>query len=79
MKPGGWGATTRNGNTIYVHVLDPTLSDLALPLAKPVRSAHLMKTQGKVDYTLSNGVVLLRLPARAKDEIDQIIVLDLAP
>ena len=30
VKPGGWGVTTQRGNTIYVHVLDPSLSVLAL-------------------------------------------------
>ena len=38
VKPGGWGVTTQRGNTIYVHVLDPTLNVLALPgIPKPIQ------------------------------------------
>ncbi len=78
MKPGGWGATTQRGNTIYVHVLDPTLSVLALPgITKPVHDAHLLNGGAKVNATISEGSVVLQLPKRTPDEIDQVIVLEL--
>jgi alpha-L-fucosidase len=80
VKPGGWGVTTQHGNTIYVHVLDPTLKVLALPgIARPVREGHLMGAGTKVNYAMSEGSSLvLQLPARAQDEIDQVIVLQLS-
>ena len=78
VKPGGWGVTTQRGNTIYVHVLDPSLSVLALPgIAKPVRAAHLMNGGAKVNHAVSEGSVVLQLPKRAANEIDQVIVLEL--
>jgi len=78
VKPGGWGATTQRGNTIYVHVLDPSLTVLALPgITKPVRDAHLMNGGASVNYAISDGSVVLQLPKRTPDEIDQVIVLQL--
>ena len=78
VKPGGWGVTTQRGNTIYVHVLDPTLSVLALPgLAKPVQGARLLNGGTKVSFASADGSVVLQLPSRAKTEIDQVIVLEL--
>jgi alpha-L-fucosidase len=77
VKPGGWGVTTQRGNTIYVHVLDPTLRVLALSgIAKPVQEAHLMRGGAKVIFGMSQGSVVLQLPPRADNEIDQVIVLE---
>ncbi len=78
VKPGGWGVTTQRGNTIYVHVLDPTLSVLALPgITTPVHDAHLMNGGANVDFATAEGSVVLQLPKRTPDEIDQVIVLEL--
>lgn len=78
MKPGGWGVTTQRGNIIYVHVLDPSLTVLALPgISKPVRTAHLMNGGAEVNHTLTEGSVVFQLPKRAVGDIDQVIVLEL--
>ena len=78
VKPGGWGVTTQRGNMVYVHVLDPSLNVLALPgIARPVRGAHLLNGGAKVNYQISEGSVVVRLPPRAAGEIDQVIVLEL--
>jgi hypothetical protein len=69
--------TTQRGNTIYVHVLDPSLSVLALRgIAKPVRDAHLMNGGANVNLGNSEGSVVLQLPKRASGEIDQVIVVE---
>ncbi len=78
VKPGGWGVTTQRANTLYVHVLDPTLTVLALPgVAKSVRDAHLMNGGASVSHQVVEGTVVLQLPKRAPDDIDQVIVLEL--
>ena len=80
VKPGGWGVTTQRGNIIYVHVLDPSLTVLALPgITKPVRDTLMMNGGSKVNFAVSEGSVVLQLPKRAADEIDQVIVLEIAP
>src|SRR6516162_1815607 len=77
VKPGGWGVTTQRGNTIYVHVLDPTLSALALPgIAKPVEEAHLLNGGNKVPFTNFEGSLVLQLPARDAQEVDQVVILE---
>ena len=78
VKPGGWGVTTQRGNTIYVHVLDPTLTVLALPgITKPVRDAHLLNGGSKVNFAVSEGSFVLQLPIHDGKDIDQVIVLEL--
>ena len=77
VKPGGWGVTTQRGSIVYVHVLDPTLTVLALPgIAKPVQDARLLNGGAKVSVATSAGSVVLQLPPRAKNEIDQVVVLE---
>jgi alpha-L-fucosidase len=77
VKPGGWGVTTQRGNTIYVHVLDPTLSVLALPgIAKSIQDARLLNGGNKVPFTNSEGHLVLKLPTRDAKEIDQVVVLE---
>jgi len=79
VKPGGWGVTTQHGNTIYVHVLDPSLTVLALPgIAKPVQEAHLMNGGNKVAFSISEGSVVLKLPVREPKEVDWVVVLTTA-
>ena len=77
VKPGGWGVTTQRGSIVYVHVLDPTLTVLALPgIAKPVQDARLLNGGAKVSVATSASSVVLQLPPRAKNEIDQVVVLE---
>jgi alpha-L-fucosidase len=72
-----WGATTRKGNRVYVHVLDaPDASLLLPPLPSAVRSAKLLNGGGSVDFKPGNFGVVLTLP-RELDPIDTIIVLEL--
>jgi alpha-L-fucosidase len=78
VKPGGWGATTQRGDTIYVHVLDPALKVLALPeLPTPVHDAHLLSGGSNVPFRSSSDGLVLQLPPRGAGEIDQVIVLKL--
>ncbi len=79
VKPGAWGVTTQRGNTVYVHVLDPSLTVLTLPgITKSLRGATLLYGGAKVTYATSEGSLLLHLPPRAANEIDQVIVLELS-
>ena len=51
---------------------------LALPgISKPVRAAHLMNGGAEVNHAIAEGSVVLELPKRAPNEIDQVIVLEL--
>jgi hypothetical protein len=68
--------STQNQNKVYVHVLDAPGPSLALTKpAKAIRAAYLLKDNSPVQFAENDFGLLLRLPPRATDEIDQIIVL----
>jgi alpha-L-fucosidase len=79
IPPRPWGVTTQRGDTVYVHVLDWADPELALPpLPRRVRAARTLGG-GAVPFREGAGGVVLTLPAAAADEIDRIVVLELAP
>jgi alpha-L-fucosidase len=76
ITPRPWGVTTQKGNTIYVHILDWQDSALLLPkLGRQVESASLLTTGDKVEVVEADYGTVLKLPASAKDAVDNIAVL----
>jgi alpha-L-fucosidase len=68
--------TTRKDNTIYVHILDWQDRALLLPkLGKQIESAAMLGTGDKVEVVDADYGTVLRLPASAKDPVDNIVVL----
>jgi alpha-L-fucosidase len=78
FTPGPWGASTRRGNTVYVHVLDwGGREDLALPAVdRRIRSAALLGG-GKVPVERTPDGIRLRVPPEKRDAVDTIVVLKL--
>ena len=77
VPPRSWGGTTRRGDTVFVHVLD--WPDRALTVPVPpgsVRAARLLRTGARVPIVAADGAVVIMLPARDPDEIDQVVVLE---
>lgn len=77
FERGRWGASTHKGDTIYLHVLDPTLDEVKLaPLRRKVISSRVL-TGGTA--TVSNDDVALRVsvPKADRQEIDTIVALKL--
>ena len=80
IAPHAWGATTRKGNRVYVHVLDwPDEALLLPPLPSAVRSARLLNGGRPVDFKTGDFGVVLNVPHAAVDPIDTIVVLELEP
>jgi alpha-L-fucosidase len=78
VTPRPWGVTTQKGNVIYVHILDWQDSALLLPkLGKKVESAAMLGTGDKVEVVDADYGTVLKLPASAKDPVDNIVVLGL--
>jgi alpha-L-fucosidase len=78
IPPHPWGVTTRKGNRVYVHVLDPSDASLLLPpLPAAVLSAKLLDGGRAVDFKTGEFGVVLTLP-KDLDPIDTVVVLDLA-
>jgi alpha-L-fucosidase len=76
VAPRSWGAMTRKGNRIYVHVLDWPDEALAIPDIPGVTGATLFATGKPVEMSRAGGGLVLRLPASARDDVDTIVVLD---
>jgi len=77
IRPRSWGATTRRGDTVYVHVLSWSDRSLAVPaLGARVRRASLLETGEAVPVTETPEGITLTLPARAAEALDQVVVLE---
>ena len=80
IAPHTWGATTRKGDRVYVHVLDsPDTALLLPPLPSAVRSAKLLNGGRAVEFKTGDFGTVLTLPRDAIDPIDTIVVLELEP
>jgi alpha-L-fucosidase len=79
VAPRPWGVTTQRGDQVYVHVLNWSDPELALPpLGRRVRAARLLAGGTRVPFRESPTGLALTLPRRGADEIDQVVVLELA-
>jgi alpha-L-fucosidase len=78
IAPRGWGATTRKGSTVYVHVLDWADEALLIPRL-PARVASAVFLDGRpATYTETDAGIVLDIPAGARDALDTVIALRLA-
>jgi alpha-L-fucosidase len=76
IAPRPWGVTTQKGDSIYVHILDWQDPALLLPrLDKQITGATMLGTGDKVEVVTADYGTVLRLPASAKDPVDNIVVL----
>jgi len=77
FKPADYGASTRKGNTIYLHIRDWDDADLKLPPipAKILRSRAL--TGGNVSVRQTAGGVAISVPENDRQALDTIIALEL--
>jgi alpha-L-fucosidase len=78
VPPRPWGATTRKGNVVFVHVLDWPDQALALPALGPVTRARVLVGGAPVAFSETSGGLVLQIPKDARDPIDTVIAIDLA-
>jgi alpha-L-fucosidase len=77
FKPGKWGASTRKGNRIYVHVYQFDGDQLALPAIPAKITAAKVLTGGPVEFQQTGSGITLTVPAASHGAIDTLIALDL--
>jgi alpha-L-fucosidase len=77
FKPGGWGASTYKGNTIYVHVLNWQGETLTLPPIPKKIIARSVMTGGTAKVKQTDMAVEISVPKSYRRELDTIIVLEL--
>ncbi len=76
-KPGKWGASTRKGNTVYLHVFAFEGEELKLPaVPAKVQSARVL-TGGKAGLKQDETAITLTVPKADQDPIDTLIALEL--
>ena len=76
FTPRPWGAVTKKGSKMYVHVLDWQDEVLAVPSVTGVKSASVFGSGAKVAVQQVNGATLLTIPKSSRDPIDTIVVLE---
>jgi alpha-L-fucosidase len=80
LPPGEWGVTTQKSDKLFVHVLNWNAPLLALPpLQKKIGAAHLLLDGAPVEFTQNSNGVVLKIPDAARNEVDRVVVLSLAP
>ena len=76
-KPGDYGASTRKGSTIYLHILRWNADGVALPpLPKRVVSASLL-AGGEVKFEQDASALRITVPAKDRHEGDTVVKLEL--
>ncbi|MBR9999298.1 MAG: alpha-L-fucosidase [Cyclobacteriaceae bacterium] len=78
VPPRDWGATTRKGKTVYVHIMDYGDESLFLPgLTDKIASATLFDDQSKIKYTQNEMGTIITVPFDRRNDIDTIVVIAL--
>ncbi len=73
-----WGATTRKGSKLFVHILNHDKAELELPLTCKVKSARNFLTNKKVEYKKTDSGYVLTL-GEVPSAVDEVIVLETLP
>lgn len=75
--PGSWGASTRKGNTIYLHVMSwPEDTMILPPIAHGIIDSSVL-TGGTVHVNQTDKAIEVSVPKAQRRELDTIIVLQL--
>ncbi len=77
FRPASWGASTYRGNTVYVHVLDPTAEKVVLPPIPTKILASRLLTGGTADVQQTDEAIEISVPPQHRQEIDTIVALTL--
>ena len=77
FKPNKQIASTRKGNTVYVHVLKWDGDSLTLPNLPRKIVGHSVVTGGTADVAQGENGITMRVAAKDRQEIDTIVRLDL--
>jgi alpha-L-fucosidase len=78
VAPGDWGASTKKGNLVYLHILDRESEKLSFPdFPLKVKSARLLEDGSQVTYKQNKQGLTVMVPAWKPGAFDNIVVLEL--
>lgn len=73
--PQPWGVMTHRGKRVYVHVLDPETTSIAIRLPSKLQAARYFPDDSDVKYQDNDGTITLSLRKERKDDVERLIVL----
>lgn len=76
VPPQPWGATTRRGNKLYVHVLDGDTTSVAIRPTHKLRTARYFEDEAEVPFQDNDGTVTLKLRPERRGEMDRLVVIE---
>ncbi len=78
VSPRNWGVTTRKGDTVYLHALEPEDEIIVLPeFGREIASAKLMHGGKAIQYEKTDFGTVVHLPEAVQDPLDTIVVLEI--
>jgi len=75
--PGSWGASTRRGNTIYLHILEWEGPALEMPPLPAKIAGHAVLTGGTATVEQTEKGLRVAVPENERQDIDTIVALQL--
>ncbi len=77
-KPGAWGASTRRGSSVYLHIMKWDGDAAVLPrLPAKVKSATLLTAKGTADVAQSDTGLVVRIDAALRDAAATVVKLEI--
>jgi len=78
VQPAAWGVSTSMNDRVYLHVLQDDLRALGVdwPPEVDVLSARSLRTGEPLDFVIDDEVLMVRLPERPADLVDEIVVIE---
>ncbi len=76
LKPQPWGAATRKGSKLYVHVLDRGVREIELPMDARVKSAREFAGGKPVRFSRDGGRTSLSIPVQPEATIDYVVEIE---
>ncbi|HBL74218.1 MAG: alpha-L-fucosidase [Bacteroidetes bacterium GWF2_42_66] len=78
IGPKKWGATTKKGDKVFVHILDLEDENLLIPnLPEKIKSIKFFDGGDNVNYKVSDYGTLLNIPKEKQNDINTILVVEL--
>ena len=78
VRPAHWGATTKKGNTVYIHILDLKEESLLIPEFKEkIKKAIFFDDKSKVKFKTTEFGTIFSVPDSKKNKIDTILIVEI--
>lgn len=70
-----WGTSTHRGDTTFIHVLDPSVRSISIPMTEKVKYVKSFENRDNLRFSIKDKVLTIQLPEFEAEEPDYIIEL----